>query len=77
MEPKLKYLELIQANIARMSQASMSYKGWMVVSVSAILGAYATLEKPLVVWVAVFPIIIFWVFECFSSVSGKKVQRFI
>jgi len=74
MENKLKYYELIQANIARMSSASMSYKGWMVVTVSAILGAYATLDKPVVIWVALFPTLIFWFLDAFHLSVEKKFR---
>ena len=74
MEAKYKYLDLIQANIARMSGASMSYKGWMVVTVSAILGAYATLDKPSVIWVALFPTIIFWFLDAFHLSIEKKFR---
>jgi hypothetical protein len=58
-ELRVKHLEMVQANIARMSNHSASLKNYCVTLVTAVCGFAVTLQRPLVALVALLAIITF------------------
>lgn len=66
-EDKLKHLEFIEDNIARMNKCSFQMKGWTITLVSALLAVFATtLDKGItskvnviLVFIGIFPTIFF------------------
>ena len=58
-ELRVKHLEMVQANIARMSNHSASLKNYCVTLVTALCGFAVTLHRPLVALVALLPIVVF------------------
>lgn len=60
MDSKRKHLELIQGVVNRLSNNSFLLKGWSVVLVSGLFALAAKDSKPLFVYIAYFPCIIFW-----------------
>lgn len=80
-EKKIKHLEFIQSNIARMNQCSFKMKGWMVALVSALLALYAgsinsETGKGISVFilVAIIPTAIFWFLDSYYLQQERKFR---
>lgn len=65
MESKLKHLEMIQAVINRMAGNSFLLKGWSVTLVSALLALAAANSDRRFVFVAVLPLLMFWLLDAY------------
>ena len=65
MESKLKHLELIQAVVNRMANNSFLLKGWSVTLVSALLALAAANSDRRFVFVAVLPLLMFWLLDAY------------
>lgn len=80
MEAKLKHLEFIQSNIARMNQCSFQMKGWMVTIVSALLAVYAAgmtegqKGNAAYLFVAIIPTVIFWLLDSYYLQQERKFR---
>jgi len=60
MDSKRKHLEMIQGVVNRLSNNSFLLKGWSVVLVSGLFALAAKDTKPLFVYIAYFPCLVFW-----------------
>ncbi len=65
MESKLKHLEMIQAVVNRMASNSFLLKGWSVTLVSALLALAAANSDRRFVFVAVLPLLMFWLLDAY------------
>jgi hypothetical protein len=65
MESKLKHLEMIQAVVNRMASNSFLLKGWAVTLVSALLALAAANSDRRFVFVAVLPLLMFWLLDAY------------
>ena len=81
MEPdRVKHLEFLQTNIARMNQCSFQMKRWPIRIVSALLAVYAATINDLgegnkaFLIVAVFPTIIFWFLDSYYLTQERKFR---
>lgn len=80
MEPdKVKHLEFLQANIARMNQCSFQMKGWAIAIVSALLAIYVTTingteGKETLLIVAFFSTVIFWFLDSYYLTQERKFR---
>ena len=63
MENKHKHLEFIQAVINRMAGNSFLLKGWAVTLVAALFALSATDTNYVYIFIAYFPVIIFWILD--------------
>lgn len=81
MDAKIKHLEFIQSNIARMNQCSFQMKGWMITVVSALLALFAAsidnvtgTGNNIFIFVAVVPTLIFWFLDSFYLQQEMKFR---
>ena len=74
MESKLKHLEMIQAVVNRMANNSFLLKGWSVTLVSALLALAAANSDRRFVFVAVLPLLMFWLLDAYSA-AGTSIQK--
>ena len=65
MEPKLAYLQMIQAVITRMASNSFLIKGWSVTLVAALFALAAAGTNELFVYLAYFPAFMFWALDAY------------
>ena len=65
MESKLKHLEMIQAVVNRMANNSFLLKGWSVTLISALLALAAANSDRRFVYVAVLPLLMFWLLDAY------------
>lgn len=79
---KVKHLEFIQSNIARMNQCSFQMKGWMLTIVSALLALYVGSinsetgnGKNMFIYIAVVPAIIFWLLDSYYLQQERKFRE--
>ncbi|MCI0565241.1 MAG: hypothetical protein MN733_42795 [Nitrososphaera sp.] len=63
MDAKHTHLEIIQGVVNRLSNNSFLLKGWSVILVSGLFALAAKDSKPLFVYVAYFPCIVFWLLD--------------
>ncbi len=63
MDAKHTHLEMIQGVVNRLSNNSFLLKGWSVVLVSGLFALAAKDTKPLFVYIAYFPCIVFWLLD--------------
>jgi|SRR3990170_2309288 len=63
MDTKHTHLEIIQGVVNRLSNNSFLLKGWSVILVSGLFALAAKDAKPLFVYVAYFPCIVFWLLD--------------
>jgi hypothetical protein len=61
----VKYLEMIQAVIARMASNGFAVKGWSTALVTVILAFLAKDGNPAYAWLAFFPIMTFWTLDAY------------
>ncbi len=81
-ENKIKHLEFIQANIARMNQCSFQMKGWAITIVTALLALYASTigstgnknGNVIFVFVAIAPTILFWMLDSYYLQQERKFR---
>lgn len=77
---KVKHLEFLQSNIARMSQSSFQIKEWTIAIVSALLAVYAATindsgkGNEAFLMVAVFPTIVFWLLDSYYLLQERKFR---
>ncbi len=77
---KIKHLEFLQSNIARMNQCSFQMKGWTITIVSALLAVYASTidEKSkgnvAFIFVAIAPVILFWLLDSYYLQQERKLR---
>lgn len=64
-EDVIKHLEFIQNIIARMANNSFLLKGWTVTLVAALFALAAQNSNPDFIYLAVFPIISFWILDAY------------
>ena len=75
MEEKLKYLEFIQATIARMSQNSFKIKGWAVTLVSALFALGAGGQDHRYVLISYIAIPSFWILDGFFIATERRFRE--
>ena len=75
METKLKYLEFIQAAIARMSQNSFKLKGWTITLVSALSALGASGQDHRFVIVSYVAIPTFWILDGFFVATERRFRE--
>ena len=81
-ENKIKHLEFIQENIARMNQCSFQMKGWAITIVTALLALYAATTgstgnengNVIFVFVAIIPTILFWMLDSYYLQQERKFR---
>ena len=80
-EKKVKHLEFVQSNIARMNQCSFQMKGWMITVVSAMLALYAASISSesgsgnnMFIYTAVVPTILFWYLDSYYLKQERKFR---
>ncbi len=80
-DAKIKHLEFIQSNIARMNQCSFQMKGWMITVVSALLALFAaSIDKEtgtgntVFIFIAIAPTVIFWFLDSFYLQQERKFR---
>jgi uncharacterized membrane protein len=56
---RLKQLEMVQANIARMAGYGSTIKNWCITVTTAVCGFSFTIHKPGLVWLALLPVLTF------------------
>lgn len=78
---KIKHLEFIQSNIARMNQCSFQMKGWMITIVSALLALFvASVDKEtstgnaMYIFIAIVPTLIFWFLDSYYLQQERKFR---
>jgi hypothetical protein len=63
MENKRKHLEMIQGVINRMASNLFFLKGWAITLIAAVFALAAKDANPRFIFVAYFPVLIFWVLD--------------
>ncbi len=74
MENKRKHLEFIQGVINRMAGNSFFLKGWAITLIAALFALSAKDTNPKYIFIAYFPIIIFWVLDGYF-ISQERLFR--
>lgn len=74
-EAKIKYLELIQNVISRMNANSFKIKGWMITVLSALLALYANGKNDLYIYLAIVPILLFWILDAYYLQQERKYRK--
>ena len=75
MEPKLAYLQMIQAVITRMASNSFLIKGWSVTLVAALFALAAAGTNELFVYLAYFPAFMFWALDAYFLRQERLFRR--
>lgn len=79
-ELKIKHLEFIQSNIARMNQNSFQMKGWAVAVLSALLAIFAASVDDsgkgnvAFLFAAIIPTFIFWLLDSYYLQQERKFR---
>ena len=71
---KIKHFEFIQATITRMNQNSFQIKGWMITIVSALLALYANSKNVMYIFIAIVPVIVFWMLDAYYLQQERKFR---
>ena len=81
IERKVKHIEFIQSNIARMNQCSFQMKGWMITVVTALLALFAAsineetgIGNTAFIFVAIVPTMIFWILDAYYLQQERKFR---
>lgn len=81
MDMKIKHLEFVQTNIARMNSCSFQVKGWMITIVSALLALFvASIDKgtgngnTMFLFVAILPTFTFWILDSYYLQQERKFR---
>jgi hypothetical protein len=61
MDNKIKHLEFVQGVINRLNSNSFMIKGWSITLTSAIFALTGTIKEPILCFISLGPIIIFWI----------------
>jgi hypothetical protein len=75
-----KYLEFIQANIARMGQNSFHMKGWAITLIAALLALFvsssteSTSGNSLYIYIAIMTTFVFWLLDSFYLQQERKFR---
>ncbi len=78
MEEKTKHLEFVQNVITRLNANSFQIKGWMITIVTALLALYASSTNVVYVFIAILPIIVFWILDAYylkQEISYRKLYQ--
>lgn len=73
-EDQRKYLEMIQAVIARLASNSFILKGWSVTLVSGLLGFAGQQLDPQTALLALLPALVFWMLDAYY-LAQERQQR--
>jgi len=73
-ENKVKHLEFIQNNIARMNSNSFRMKSWMLVIVTALLGSFANTQNHNFILLALLPAFTFWGLDAYYLQLERKFR---
>ncbi len=80
-DKKIKHLEFIQANIARMNQCSFKMKGWMITVISALLALFAASMNvetgdgnSMFIYIAIAPTLLFWILDSYYLQQERKFR---
>lgn len=76
MDAKIAHLQMIQAVIARLSNASFVIRGWAVTLVAAVFALSAKDADRTFFLIAYLPILAFWLLDCFY-LSRERTFRAI
>jgi hypothetical protein len=68
------HLQFIQDVIDRMNRNSFQLKEWCMAIVSAFLALYANSENHLYIFVAIFPVFIFWCLDAYYLQQERKFR---
>jgi len=77
---KIKHLEFIQSNIARMNQCSFNMKGWAITILTALLAVYATSigdsgkGNAIFILIAIVPTALFWFLDSYYLQQERKFR---
>jgi hypothetical protein len=63
MDNKIKHLEFVQGVINRLNSNSFMIKGWSITLTSAIFAITGTIKEPILCFISLGPIIIFWILD--------------
>ncbi|MBR4022300.1 MAG: hypothetical protein IKI94_06855 [Ruminococcus sp.] len=74
MNNKLEHLKMIQSIITRMNTNSFQIKGWTITLVSALLALYANCDEVKYIYIAIVPVIVFWVLDSFFLQQERKFR---
>jgi hypothetical protein len=73
-ENTIKHLEFIQNSITRMNANSFQIKGMSVTITAALLALYASSDRPLYIFIAIIPTIIFWFLDAYYLQQERKFR---
>lgn len=82
-EYKIKHLDYIQSNIARMNNCSFQMKGWSITIISALLAIFASsfenvdgIRKGNILFllIGIFPLIVFWFLDSYYLQQERKFR---
>ena len=74
MEAKVAYLQTIQGVITRLAANSFLLKGWSVTIVVALFSLAAIETNKRFIWIAYFPVIIFWFLDAYYLSQERKYK---
>src|SRR3989442_11030890 len=75
MDNKIAHLQMIQAVVARMAGNSFLLKGWTVTLVAALFALAAAKAVPYFIYLAYFPLIVFWVLDGYFLRQERLFRR--
>src|SRR6266581_4267715 len=75
MDNKIAHLQMIQAVITRMASNSFLLKGWTVTLVAALFALAAAKVVPYFVYLAYFPLIVFWILDGYFLRQERLFRR--
>ncbi|MFY2853729.1 hypothetical protein ACOTJG_07150 [Achromobacter xylosoxidans] len=76
MDDKIAHLGYIQGAINRMAGNSFLVKGWTVALVAAIFALSSAKDSnPKLILTSVFPIIVFWIYDCYYLRQEKLYRK--
>lgn len=74
MNDKIEHLKMIQGIITRMNTNSFQIKGWTITLVSALLALYANSGKVTYIFIALIPVLIFWILDSYYLQQERKFR---
>jgi hypothetical protein len=74
MEAKVAYLQTIQGVINRLAANSFLLKGWSVTIVVALFSLAAIETNQRFIWIAYFPMVIFWFLDAYYLSQERKYK---
>lgn len=73
-ENRVRYLEMIQANISRMAANSFSLKSWAVTLVAGILALSSDESNKVFFLIAFIPVVVFWFLDAYYLQLERKYR---